>query len=564
MKVWAWIALELRHVPDFLEGVELLNGSLQALPLDDKSKRRVQEDLRELDAAFGAVILNLLKPDLARLSSFPDILDGLGLFMSRTALLYAIGHEAVLREDGSLPASESDLDVREFLSLVASQPVADEARYALNLNESARHCLSVEIMGMSVEVEFDGTDNQTQVTEVVLGSIEAFFATAIEKRISPHTERFRIKIVDSEGGEPEFTVDPLRPSSILRWPPTLEPGSFDQNDLVRKSLATLCGLVLAATCMVANAETQLEELFSDEAVHQRLAMVQAALNSYHRMNRRSVSRLENWQRESHQTYQLKDPLPEIPRVDLTAKRPQNDVAFEEKDGKPDKGPKRPAINDHRSLRILSVIDLHAWDKAAWRGTAFPVFAEPSPAILAFLFENREGAEAIFTRWQERFGAVDPDDDISISIVRHLHQQPQSHYCVVITASRPCAVPSPEGQMYILPSRSMTMEPADSVNLDGILKRLTNDRKYFVLPAILNAAGGPPELLMKLAIRKTALCVREASEIQENDINSIALQEKGVTLTAVQNDAAGVNGGRPPCDVDPNSTADRMLAVFGRP
>ena len=36
MKVWCWIALGLRHIPDFLFGIQMLNGALATLPLTEE------------------------------------------------------------------------------------------------------------------------------------------------------------------------------------------------------------------------------------------------------------------------------------------------------------------------------------------------------------------------------------------------------------------------------------------------------------------------------------------------------------------------------------------------
>jgi hypothetical protein len=59
MKVWCWIALGLRYIPDFLFGIQMLNGALATLPLTEESKEIVQNDIRELDYAFGSICLNL-------------------------------------------------------------------------------------------------------------------------------------------------------------------------------------------------------------------------------------------------------------------------------------------------------------------------------------------------------------------------------------------------------------------------------------------------------------------------------------------------------------------------
>jgi hypothetical protein len=103
MKILAWNALELGHLPDFLFSIQLLNGFVAGLPLTEQSKAKVRDDIRELDGALGCLFLNLEQPDLRRLEGVPDILEALGLFLARIALLYALGHADVLRDDGSLP-----------------------------------------------------------------------------------------------------------------------------------------------------------------------------------------------------------------------------------------------------------------------------------------------------------------------------------------------------------------------------------------------------------------------------------------------------------------------------
>ena len=48
----AWVALELRYLPDFLEAIKLLNGRLKALPLSSRPK------LRNVELSGNAVLLS--------------------------------------------------------------------------------------------------------------------------------------------------------------------------------------------------------------------------------------------------------------------------------------------------------------------------------------------------------------------------------------------------------------------------------------------------------------------------------------------------------------------------
>ena len=99
MKMFAWLWFELRHIPDFLFSIQMFNGSLAAqLRLQDESEkqRKVSERIADLDRALGAVFLNLDINELRKLADFPDILEALGLYMARSALLYIMGHAEIL------------------------------------------------------------------------------------------------------------------------------------------------------------------------------------------------------------------------------------------------------------------------------------------------------------------------------------------------------------------------------------------------------------------------------------------------------------------------------------
>ena len=199
-KVWAWIALELRHIPDFLLTVEMLGGMLATLPLIEDSKERLREDIREFEHALGCIVLNLEDVELRQLEALPDILESLELFITRAALLYTLGYSEILREDGSMPKEETDEGAHGIFSMLASQPLARQTRGPLVVHGEGRQKLSATIIGMTVEIEFEGSDQITVVAEAILGSLEAFFATAIDERIIPHTERFRINLIQATEG----------------------------------------------------------------------------------------------------------------------------------------------------------------------------------------------------------------------------------------------------------------------------------------------------------------------------------------------------------------------------
>lgn len=516
MKIWAWLALELRHLPDFLFAIQLLNGTLAALPLTEESKAKVSEDLRELDVALSCLFLNLDETDLRKLEEVPDVLDALGLFMARSALLYILGHIDVLRAEGSLSSTESDEEVNRIFSMLASQPIAQNLRGPITLNAEGSQTLSTRILGMTVEVNIEGSLQSILAAEAILGSLEAFFATAIEQRVIPHTEKLSINLIESdEVSQPSFKMNAMDMAGILLWPRTLSPTSFEQQRGVQKILAEVSGHVLTTSCVIEDIETLLQKFYVDEAVHHRMTMVALGSNSYHRVASKSASRIGDWQEAIKNFYQLCPTRPTLTPIKF-----KNETAVETNDGEDRRD--SPKLKDHRALSVRSVIDTHTWDQARWRGTAYVQLSLSQPPYIAFLFENEKSARKIFERWRDRFGAHDENEEISLSIIRQLPQQNKHHYCILITSKYPEGDDFKPNQIITMATRSKVMEPDSDVNLERFLESYRHFGAFYLLPALLNDTG-KPELLFDLAIFKKNLTVKLASNIGEHDVEAVALR-----------------------------------------
>jgi len=348
MKIWVWLALELRHLPDFLFAIQLLNGALATLPLTEESKTKVNEDIRELDAALGSLFLNLDETDLRKLESVPDILDALGLFMARSALLYILGHTDILRADGSLPETESDEEVNRIFSMLASQPVAQSLRGPVILNAEESQNLSTNILGMTVEININGSIQSILVAEAILGSLEAFFATTIEQSVIPHTEKLRINLIESnELSEPSFEMKAMDMVGTLIWPVALSPTSLEQQKEVHKLLTEVSGQILATSCVIEDIEGLLQKLYADEAVQHRMTMVAFAANSYHRVASKNVLQMSNWQDAVQKSYELRTIRPTLKLVKL---KDENVVETSDRE---DRSYKPPDQTDHRALSWIS-------------------------------------------------------------------------------------------------------------------------------------------------------------------------------------------------------------------
>ena len=173
LMILVWITVELRHLPDLLEAVRLVRGCANGLPLDDESQGRVQKRLGELDLILTCQLVNLNENSLRRITQLPEVLERLGLMHSRNALLYVLGHEAKLREEGTIPEQETPEQVAELFSRIASQPAGSNADYPMIFNEGASQYLVSRVQGMLVSIQHPCTETSIPLAEAILGIIEA-------------------------------------------------------------------------------------------------------------------------------------------------------------------------------------------------------------------------------------------------------------------------------------------------------------------------------------------------------------------------------------------------------
>jgi len=514
MKIWAWIALELGYVPDFLSAIQLLNGALASLPLDADSKRRVTNDLRELDIAFGSRFLTLAEPELRALETLPELLERLGLFMARSALLYALGYSDVLRKDGSLPPEETEEGAKQTYSIWASQPVAKQIRQPYILNFPAPQVRSTYLMGMAVHVHHAGTTSSIIIAELLLAALEAFFATVVEHHVAPHTEQLKIDLIeaDAKAASKIVTSDSENKIDVI-WPSDLSPAEYERQDDVRSFLMEIAGVTLHYTCVTKGIENLLRTLFENEAVVHRVTMISATPNSYSRAMAKPLPLLTDWSKRKSETYPPRSDRPVVKVINLPGGKD-----IEEQGLKFGEMP-----TDHRAYGVRSVIDIRAWDQADWKGAGYTQFREDCPPGLALLFKNEEGARRIFSGWRQRFGPHDTNNEIHIAIARHISEKNPYHYGLIVTSKLPHDRDEDEEARKLLTfaTRSLTMEAQTDAHLSKFLEAFAQFGAYYLLPAIVDEQGAA-DFLTDLMIVKHQFVVKEASDVGENDIEAMLL------------------------------------------
>ena len=507
--LWAWLSLQLRHIPDLLSAIDLLGVVASISQLSEESSKRLGEKQQSIEFAFACHLLNCSDDDITTLDQLPEALDRLALFHARNALLYSLGYEQHLRDEGSIPATEAQEDVAETFSRLANQPFADQIHGPLILNSDEGQIFRTKVLGLTITVFANGTSTSVLVAESIVASIEAYMATALEYKVTPHTEAFHIEILETDDiEEPSLQIDTDQMRATIGWPTDKNPSQFQFQSAATRALAVIAGSILGVTCYSRDMEALMQQLHGDELVVDRIAMVTAIPNMYHRMFGRSFSRLSDYVRPEDEAFPLKK------RPKYNGPTPRDKQRDSQQVSAPDFD-----LKSHQDVDVSSVIDVPLWDRAVWRGAAYMSFGPRVPPILALAFENQDAAEKIFERWLNRFGKLDLKDDIYISIIKGISSTNPLHYQILVTSRPPDDTESTTNKPTILASRLTTVMPDSSTNLDRFLNEYQQNGVYGLAPAVFNHGNVKP--LNHLAILKRRFIVREYDDIGPNHIEIIA-------------------------------------------
>ena len=509
--LWAWLSLQLRHIPDLLSAINLLGVVASISQLSEESSTRLYDKRQSIELAFACHLLNCSDDDIATLDQLPDALDRLALPYARNALLYALGYEQHLRDEGSIPNTETQEDLAKTFSRLANQPLADQIHGPIILNTDDGQIFRTKVLGLTVTVFASGTSTSVLAAESIVASIEAYMATALEYKVTPHTETFHIEILETDGiEEPSLQMDTDQMRATVRWPTETNSAQFQPAAI--QALSLIAGSILAATCYSRDMEALIRRLHSDEIVINRVAMVTAIPNMYYRIFGRSFSRLSDYVRPDDQGFPLKN------RPKLNKPKPRDQERDSQQVPSPDFH-----LKSHQDVDVSSIIDNPLWDRAVWRGAAYMSFAPRVPPIIALAFENQDAAEKIFERWLKRFGTHDLEDVIYISIIKGISSTNPFHYQLLVTSRPPDDIESTTNRPTVFACRHTTVMPDSHKNLDRFLKEYQQKGVYGLAPAVFNEGNVEP--LTHLAILKRRLIVRKYDDIGPNDIEVVAVPHR---------------------------------------
>ena len=518
IKRLVWIELQLGRIPQILLTMTFESFILSHLHLSEEQQKTYAEELEMQEGVLGIHLLNLPFEALSAVTRLPDALERLGLVLARMALLFALGHEQALRDEGYIPASEDPDAVQSFFESWQDQPAAKEIPSQPELADGATCFLKAIILGSELVVETPNNVVSVSIAESLLGALEAFLSTSDEQDVAPYHERMTIVVSASRQltGEPQLRFPDGEGSSRAE---IVHPADFafttaDERQNYVRWLQDSLVEIACRLLMIRDWRYWFEKMASQERGFSRALVFGDALTlDTNVFGETAQVRLADWLEPDDQNYAV---LRDRPWRVVKPADPARPIKAPEIGS----GPPPAELIDkerlkHTDRRILSPIDIPLWNQAEWRGTLFTWFPK-APPMLAILFEDGQAGQAIFRTWKERWGDEDKDEALRVAIITGLSKRNPAKYAVIVGPSlRQMTKDDKKVVTYV--SRINLMSPTTSTNLDNFISAYKKAGVFLLAPAQLSAGSTNPRMpFVQLAIAKRQLDIRQAWQIGEND------------------------------------------------
>ena len=167
-----WTELRLGRVPHILETITFTNFIASQLNLSEDLWKTYAEEFQMPEWVLGIHFLNLPLETLSEITRLPDALKRLGLDYARVALLFVLGHEQALREEGYFAVDEDPAAVQTFFERWQDQPAAKDISSQPVLVDGTTSVLKSTILGSEVAVETPSNGTSFGIAESLLVAVQ--------------------------------------------------------------------------------------------------------------------------------------------------------------------------------------------------------------------------------------------------------------------------------------------------------------------------------------------------------------------------------------------------------
>ena len=169
-KLYGLVCLQLGHIPDVLQAFYLLKLYQSHISLSEEGAERLMFEVAEQDRFLACAFMALDKSYLHELDTLPDFLDHIQFYISRSVLLYRLGYQQTIRNDGSIPADMSDQELIEFMALIAAQPATKSFPTRPILNGEKSFVPITKILGIQISIDTEVTNKNIANLRIIAGN----------------------------------------------------------------------------------------------------------------------------------------------------------------------------------------------------------------------------------------------------------------------------------------------------------------------------------------------------------------------------------------------------------
>jgi hypothetical protein len=530
-----WLELQLGRPIGVLSFTIVSDALERNLRIGKDSADALKEERETIDIVLGMLFLNAPFSRLNEASFLPDILERMGYFHSRVALLYALGYETQLREEKWIPETESDDSLKKLFATWANQSAKNDLADDMELGARSFVTLRSIVLGIAITAITPNELRSIQLAETILAVLESMLATSLDRGVYPYRERLELRIAsDKEMAETvSFAVsyEDGEPIIEIRYAPDHSPKTRRERGKFRDLVIELMGKILELTVMIPDPTSYFASIMDKERAYSRaLDFADVSITIRNVLGDNPMLSIREWLKEVEaREFPLKRTADwnDQRRTASREKRVVSETGPHTGSGEPPPEMFETERAKHRDRRVLSLIDVPLWDRGRWMATMFvwPRDDLSAAPLLALCFKDPEAARSIFQAWRKKLGDVDERDELRISILTGIDRSNPHAYNVVVGTNFDVTKAEERFVIYNTVSRINRMEASSSRNLDGFLGQLRTARRYILAPGHYVDESTPPRFFAELGIGKVQLHVRPAWQIGENDPDSCGVRVK---------------------------------------
>lgn len=496
------------RVPNFLAWYELFNV------IANQVERGEEENeipiLELLDACLSVRFLNSDSKQDNLYSFLPDILENSNLWLSQNAVLFKLGYSDLIIGDYAKINIKNEQELNSYFELIAGQPFRKQILYETNFCEGDEIEITSKVLGCNFIYSFAQDKELLLTAETLAAFFEGFLATSL-KDVFPNTENIRIRL-SRNIKETLFDFKVIDSSEYL-----FEINKFSfplekREDLWTKMLE-FSAHILSTNFFINDPKELLEKLFKNEEINERLTIIFEHRNF-------TINVLGDTPKFFYNNWKNKDTI----KTFISKRKSPLVYNFidEENIDEPQTKPNYDLDEiRHNQRKVSSIIDTNQWDKAKWNGFGF--FLDKNGFNIFIGYTYGEEGKKIFNDWIKKFGTVDSEEKIKITIIKGVDKYNPYWYRVHIGTDIK-KEDFKSGDIILSASRFHEMNATSPENLNNLISAYNYYKSFRFCPAeiVLNVNKINP--FEECSILKHEISIRNAWEIGLHDLENVAIKK----------------------------------------